>query len=178
MKTVRQNLTKAQIRLLDKVILANGLNDNLTLRSLSAKEKKSLHKLRSKALYIYVAADDKLMLNVSRMINDTNFINYVASKRQDVQLEKESRLAAAREEQSIANFLIRKVYSGDISRYRGNQITNQIWSYYGNKETRARLEESKKALREERNKVLDLSYAKINQDKTYAYSFDVEDYKL
>ena len=34
MKTVKQNLTEAQIRLLDRVILANGLNDNLTLRSL------------------------------------------------------------------------------------------------------------------------------------------------
>jgi len=176
MKTVKQNLTEAQIRLLDRVILANGLNDNLTLRSLSAKEKKSLYKLRSKALYIYVAADDKLMLNVMRLIEDTNFMNYVASKRQDVISEKMDRLKKAREEQAVANFLIRKVYSGDISKYTGNQISNQIWSYYGNKETRARLEESKKALREERNKVLDLSYAKINQDKTYAYSLDVEDY--
>jgi len=176
MKTVKQNLTEAQIRLLDRVILANGLNDNLTLRSLSAKEKKSLYKLRSKALYIYVAADDKLMLNVMRLIEDTNFMNYVASKRQDVISEKMDRLKKAREEQAVANFLIARVYSGDVRRYTGNQISNQVWSFYGEKETRARLEETKKAIKEERNEVLDLCYEKLVQDKTYTYSLDNYDY--
>ena len=71
MKTVKQNLTEAQLRLLDKVIMANGLFDNLTFRMLSKKEKKSFHNLRSKALYLYVDANDKIMLNVGRMINDT-----------------------------------------------------------------------------------------------------------
>jgi hypothetical protein len=177
MKTVRQNLTKAQIRLLDKVILANGLNDNLTLRSLSAKEKKSLHKLRSKALYIYVAADDKLMLNVMRLIEDTNFMNYVASKKLDVQLEKEARLAEARKEQRIANLLIRRTELLASGKYKGLNIFNNIYSFYNAKENRAKLEESKKAIREERNELIELSYA-LDHTKTYSYSLGVNDYKL
>tara|TARA_R110002012_G_scaffold114056_3_gene260197 strand:+ start:466 stop:1017 length:552 start_codon:yes stop_codon:yes gene_type:complete len=176
MKTVKQNLTAAQIRLLDRVILANGLNDNLTFRSLTTREQKSLYNLRNKALYIYVDSDDKLRLNVSRMINDTDFINYVASKKQDVISEKMDRLKKAREEQSVANFLIRKVYSGDIYKHTGNQIRNQIWSFYGLKESRARLEESKKAIKEERNEILDLCYDKLDYSKTYTYSLDNYDY--
>lgn len=178
MKTVKQNLTEAQVRLLDKVILANGLNDNLTLRSLSNKETKSLHNLRSKALYIYVDSDDRLMLNVSRMINDTDFMNYVASKKEDVQLEKESRLAAAKREQRIANALIRKVGLSPATKYRGIKISDSVWSFYNEKERRARTEESKEVIRAERNKMLDVSYKELFQDKTYAYSLDVEDYKF
>ena len=177
MKTVKQNLTEAQLRLLDKVIMANGLSDNLTFKMLSDKEKKSFHNLRSKALYVYVDANDKIMLNVGRMINDTNFMNYVASKKLDVQLEKEARLAAKRKEQRIVNLLIRKTGLTASSKYKGISIFNAIYSFYNEKENRAKLEESKKAAREERNQLIELSY-EIDHTKTYAYSLDVNDYQL
>ena len=103
MKTVKQNTTEAQRRLLDKVIMANGLCDQLTLRMLTKKEQKSFYNLRSKALYICADANGNLILNVTRMITDTDFIKYVASKKWDVQLEREARLAKARKEQRIVN---------------------------------------------------------------------------
>ena len=177
MKTVKQNLTEAQLRLLDKVIMANGLSDNLTFKMLSDKEKKSFHNLRSKALYVYVDANDKIMLNVGRMINDTNFMNYVASKKLDVQLEKEARLAKARKEQRIVNLLLRRTELLASGKYKGISIFNAIYSFYNAKENRAKLEESKKAIREERNKLIELSYA-LDHTKTYSYSLGVNDYEL
>tara|TARA_R100001510_G_C7579444_1_gene152972 strand:- start:27 stop:563 length:537 start_codon:yes stop_codon:yes gene_type:complete len=177
MKTVKQNLTEAQLRLLDRVIMANGLSDQLTLRMLTKKEKKSFYNLRSKALYICADANGNLILNVTRMINDTNFMNYVASKKLDVQLEKEARLAKARKEQRIANLLIRRMGLSAASKYKGVSIWNSIYTFYNEKEKRARTEESKKAARKERNEFLELSRY-IDQNKTYAYSLDVNDYQL
>tara|TARA_A100000172_G_scaffold75793_1_gene58786 strand:+ start:558 stop:1106 length:549 start_codon:yes stop_codon:yes gene_type:complete len=175
MKTVKQNLTAAQIRLLDRVILANGLNDNLTFRSLTTKEQKSLYNLRNKALYIYVDSDDKLRLNVSRMINDTDFINYVASKKQDVISEKMDRLKKAREEQSVANWIIRNTGLSAASKYKGLSLFNNIYTFYNEKEIRARKEESKEIIRKERNEILDLAF-RIDHTKTYVYSLDNYDY--
>ena len=177
MKTVKQNTTEAQRRLLDKVIMANGLFYNLTFNRLSKKEKKSFHNLRSKALYLYVDGNDRVMLNVGRMINDTNFMNYVASKKLDVQLEKEARLAKAKKEQRIANLLIRRMGLSAASKYKGVSIWNSIYTFYNEKEKRARTEESKKAARKERNEFLELSRY-IDQNKTYAYSLDVLDFDL
>lgn len=177
MKTVKQNLTEAQLRLLDRVIMANGLCDQLTLRMLTEKQKKSFYSLRSKALYICADANGNLILNVTRMINDTNFMNYVSSKKLDVQLEKDARLAAKRKEQRIVNLLIRKTGLTASSKYKGISIFNAIYSFYNEKENRAKLEESKKAAREERNQLIELSY-EIDHTKTYAYSLDVNDYQL
>ena len=177
MKTVKQNLTEAQLRLLDRVIMANGLCDQLTLRMLTKKEQKSFYNLRSKALYICVVANGNLILNDTRMINDTNFMNYVASKKLDVQLEKEARLAKARKEQRIVNLLLRRTELLASGKYKGISIFNAIYSFYNAKENRAKLEESKKAIREERNKLIELSYA-LDHTKTYSYSLGVNDYEL
>tara|TARA_Y100001938_G_C7912530_1_gene340352 strand:- start:107 stop:655 length:549 start_codon:yes stop_codon:yes gene_type:complete len=177
MKTVKQNTTEAQRRLLDKVIMANGLCDQLTLRMLTKKEQKSFYNLRSKALYICADANGNLILNVTRMITDTDFIKYVASKKWDVQLEREARLAKARKEQRIVNLLIRTMGLSAASKYKGVSIWNSIYTFYNQKEKRARTEESKKAARKERNEFLELSRY-IDQNKTYAYSLDVLDFDL
>lgn len=178
MKTIKQKLTPAQFRLLDKIIMANGLFDVITLKSLTAKEKKSFYKIREKGLYVICEGDkNNLVLNVGKMINDAHFMNYVASKRNEVQLEKEARLAKAKKEQSIANLLIRRMGLSAASRYKGVTIWNSIYVFYNKKENQVRLIESKKSIRDERNKFLQLSYV-IDHTKTYAYSLDVEDYKL
>ena len=67
-------------------------------------------------------------------------MNYVASKKLDVQLEKEARLAAKRKEQRIVNLLIRKTGLTASSKYKGISIFNAIYSFYNEKENRAKLE--------------------------------------
>lgn len=178
MKTLKQKLTPAQFRLLDRVIMANGLADVITLKMLTAKEKKSFYSIREKGMYIKCEGDkNKIVLNLYKMINDVDFMNYVASKRNEVQLEKDSRLAAARREQRIVNLLMRKTGLTASAKYRGISIFNAIYSFYNAKENRAKLEESKKAIREERNKLIELSY-EIDHTKTYTYSLDVNDFVL
>ena len=57
-----KNLTPAQKRLLNKIIIANGLFDVITLRSLNTREKKTFHNLRSKGIYVYCIGDDKKII--------------------------------------------------------------------------------------------------------------------
>jgi len=175
MKTVKQNTTEAQRRLLDKVIIANGLHDNLTFTMLTKKEQKSFHNLRSKALYMYVDANNRVMLNVGRMIMDEDFMRYAGQKKNEIMSVKMDRLKKAREEQSVANLLIRTCGLSAAAKYRGLTIFNAIYSFYNEKENRAKLEESKKAIREERNDLIELSY-KLDHTKTYVYSLDNYDY--
>jgi hypothetical protein len=178
MKTLKQKLTPAQFRLLDRVIMANGLGDVITLKMLTAKEKKSFYKIREKGMYIKCEGDkNKIVLNVYKMINDADLMNYVASKREDVQAEKQARLDAASKEQSIVNLLMRKTGLTASAKYRGLTIFNAIFSFYNEVEKKLRHEESKKVARKERNKLIELSY-ELDHTKTYTYSLDVQDFKL
>ena len=156
MKTLKQKLTPAQFRLLDRVIMANGLGDVITLKMLTAKEKKSFYKIREKGMYIKCEGDkNKIVLNVYKMINDADLMNYVASKREDVQAEKQARLAKARKEQSIANLIIRRMGLSAATQYKGVSIWNSIYTFYNEVEKELRTEESKKVARKERHKFLE-----------------------
>ena len=173
-----RNLTPAQKRLLNRVIIANGLFDNLTLRDLNTRETKTFYNLRRKGLYVYCEGENKkIMLNVGKMINESDFMDYVASFKHEINGIKIDRLKAAREEQSIVNLVIRKTGLLASQKYRGSKLYNNIWIFYNAKEQSASTEESKKEIRAERNKIIDLSM-KINEAKTYAYSLEIHDYAI
>lgn len=171
-----KNLTPAQKRLLNKIIIANGLFDVITHSSLNTREKKTFYKLRSKGLYVYCIGDDKkIMLNVGKMINDSEFMNYCSHFKNEIMSIKMDRLKKARKEQAIANMLMRQTGLSATNRYKGLSIFNSIYSFYNDKESRLRSDLRKAQVRAERNELIELSYA-LDHTKTYAYSLDNYDY--